>query len=103
MAMQPALTAGGIRSRHGDQGQANIAITRYVLKPCPDKRRKSGHAGRFESGSKMTWLERPVLAEQGVPALPDARLSRAGLESARRGHADLWPLRAGMRQPAGVV
>ena len=31
-------------------------------------------------------------AEQGVPALPDARLARAGLGSARRGHADVWPV-----------
>jgi hypothetical protein len=31
-------------------------------------------------------------AEQGVPALPDARLASAGLGSARRGHADVWPV-----------
>ena len=31
-------------------------------------------------------------AEQAVPALPDARLARAGLGSARRGHADVWPV-----------
>ena len=68
------LTAGGIRSRHGDPpplALRDIKAKRTklspdkFLKPSPHKRRKSGHAGRSESGQN-----RKLARLNGMSGLP---------------------------------